>query len=723
MKRYIFIYVCIIMLLTGCGMQGLGNEASKAENDTALENGNEKKDEGLRLSDYSVEEVSGMYELKELIPEISGMKLINCGFRDDNEILLLYKSNDEDDKQDEAASEDSFDANVERSVNTSEDSVDGKAGDKYIAKLLNIDSGDITDMPWEINVPYDEYGTSRWLQVVSLKPLILFDQSECSIYTPENGSIQADASVPSGSTYQLANSDMADMICVDNVLYLVRNEGIIERVNSDGTLETVYAAPVTVGETFLYKSEAEGIIRLGTTSYKGDYIYIDVDTDTWEGRSYIQEDRDFYVNGVSGHLMYSVGNADSINTAGKGERYSSGEKVTVDVDDEGQMDGGFDLDGEGQMDGESDLENGDVISKEDAYEYPLDENYEYVEVSDLIVIDTDNQTMRSIGIPEELTKEAYLDISSDAMSGDMLLAGIYDYSGDIKDILLWDISTAKETEIVLNEKKPYAMEESDYGEISERADELGREYGVEIRFGENIRPEISDYTFAVCHNTDYINGALDMLDKVLGYYPKGFFGALEQGCSRETMIYLTGQQKPKDTSVSISNSAGLSSDEDGLNMLFLDIDDGVLYEGTIVHEIAHLIDRKLWMDDVLDEEEWNRLNPAGFEYHNEYVSESGEDYSMMDDYEYTAYYDNAWEEDYRDTYFVDSYSKTWPTEDRARLMEYLMGSLDYDEDMFHSMHLRDKLWQYFEIIRDDLGNTSWPKETVWEKRLADYEPY
>ena len=312
-------------------------------------------------------------------------------------------------------------------------------------------------------------------------------------------------------------------------------------------------------------------------------------------------------------------------------------------------------------------------------------------------------------------------LSTLSLKGSRLIIEILESDEGVEKLLLWDFGDTEGEKWKKAEKKEYHLKEVSYEILSERAEEIEEKYGVKILFGQNIRKKVSDYDFEVCEKQGHISNSLDVIDETLEMYPEGFFDSLEDGFVRDTCFYLTGEMKPKDPKESISEANGLTSDEEDLMMLFFDITDMEVTSQTIVHEITHAIDRRLEYDGVMDESKWEELNPPGFNYYEGYISEKGEDYSTVDDDEYTAYYSNAYDEDYKDTYFVDTYSKTWPTEDRARLMEMLIGDISYREDMFQSEHLKEKLKLYFSFIREDLESDSWPEETVWEKKLKEYE--
>lgn len=648
-KKLICIVLCLTtLILTGCSVRDMNIFSSKED---VVE---EDIENTFELSEYMLPETDGVYDITSVIPEVEGMVLDKCGFRSDSEILLIYKTDRE------------------------ENFGSGEDYDEYRVKSFNLVTGELRDMPCDFQVSTDEYNNSRWLSVVSMNPLMMYDISEGIIYTPEkklskDDAEDADVQRPDDAMIYLDGEDIQDVVYIDDAIYVVRYAGIIERVNDDGTYDIVYSAPDTVGQVFMEKGESDDIIKLSTMTYDGESIYVEVDTRTWEDRIYTQDYYDYYIAGVEGHVMYGTTYADM-----------------------------------GDADGPD-------IDMPEEYEVNVDNT-----IPNIVVIDTLNSTVKSIKLPDEYSKNTYPDMYSDALCGNMLLFETIEYNSGARKIFLWDTGATKSEAISLNEKSIYTMEEMDYDELSDKASEIGDKYGVTIKFGDNIKTEISDYTFEVYDKRGYIEKALDLIDGTLECYPDGFFDDLEKDLRRDTIIYLTGKHIPKDATVSISDSTGLTSDEDGLFMLFLNIEDGILTRDTIVHEITHIIDHKLWYDGALDDDEWCTYNPEGFEYYYEYVNDEGEDYAVVDDSDYTSYYDNAWDEDYQDTYFIDSYSKTWPTEDRARLMEYLIGDMTYYNDVFHSVHLQNKLDYYFKIIRDDLGRDDWPAETVWEERLGEY---
>ena len=98
---------------------------------------------------------------------------------------------------------------------------------------------------------------------------------------------------------------------------------------------------------------------------------------------------------------------------------------------------------------------------------------------------------------------------------------------------------------------------------------------------------------------------------------------------------------------------------------------------------------------------WNNLNPPDFQYDNNYVSNQSRDGS-------------PWLKEGRE-YFIDTYSMSYPKEDRARLFEYAMTS--GHEELFQSVNLQRKLRQMCLGIREAFGLEKSADIFLWEQYL------
>lgn len=320
---------------------------------------------------------------------------------------------------------------------------------------------------------------------------------------------------------------------------------------------------------------------------------------------------------------------------------------------------------------------------------------------------------------EQNPEDTYMELHEGAVCGQAMLLGFIGTDSKIQKLYYWDSSEAETKVWDRTEKAGYLLPPVEDDELKVMADEIEEKYGIQVAYGENVVTSVTDYTFEKCTNKGKIMAALTMLDETFAIYPEGMFNKIENGFE-EIVVYLTGAQAPINDMEGVLNTQGLTTQENGFIMVLLDIDTVDLGRAIIVHEMTHVIDRKLTVDGVLDEDTWASMNPEDFTYHYRYVSENGTQYSGNLDNRYTSYYDGAYEDGFSDTYFYDEYAMTWPTEDRARMMENLIGYVDYIEPCFASGHMQEKLMYYFEIIRSDLGDENWPEKTEWELKLDSY---
>ncbi|MCC8129378.1 MAG: hypothetical protein LIO51_05515 [Clostridiales bacterium] len=256
-----------------------------------------------------------------------------------------------------------------------------------------------------------------------------------------------------------------------------------------------------------------------------------------------------------------------------------------------------------------------------------------------------------------------------------------------------------------------------YDDSTERAVQLSEQYGVYIYTGETVlEAPFPDYTLSVCDDADSIDAALDALEEAFSRYPEGYLAQLGGSDTRGICIYLSGAMTPNDPSQNISNPGGLSCQVGDLELIAVDAS-GYVRSQDVIHELTHILDHQLWL--ALDEDVWNSMNPEGFDYHYAYIDENGVSYEWGDT-TYTADGSAYYNGDVESVYFVDAYSTTYPTEDRARLMEYLLADPGSGPNRwFASSHIQEKLTWYFALIRGEFDTTGWPEQTVWEAELAE----
>lgn len=282
--------------------------------------------------------------------------------------------------------------------------------------------------------------------------------------------------------------------------------------------------------------------------------------------------------------------------------------------------------------------------------------------------------------------------------------------------LVWDLTkkssmTEDSKNYLYNWQDPLQPDEKELETMRERAEDIGKKHGVEIYIGNEITTCPSDiYRYEASNNVIKIEKALDILEKALEKYPEGMLVQLENKGNSRLKIYFANDILPIDESA-IDTSIGIQNTVDGITFLVLDINSWTDLENTIYHEIFHAIEIYLNMDDTafFDYEVWNGLNPEDFEYDYDYhINEENDNWTYVADGTQT------------EVYFIDLYSKSYPNEDRARIMEYAM--MDDEDERKRSVRyegIREKLRYISEQIRKGFDTNGWPETTVWEEVLEE----
>ncbi len=283
-------------------------------------------------------------------------------------------------------------------------------------------------------------------------------------------------------------------------------------------------------------------------------------------------------------------------------------------------------------------------------------------------------------------------------------------------LLVWDLtkesSDSQDNRTYLYSWKDLQqLEGATLVDIEERVAAIEKEYYVDIIFGDEVEGATSlDYEIVPSYNAIRIDKTLDILEKALSKYPKSLLKQLDfPGWDiSKPHIYLA------DDLITIDEghieASGVHYEMDGKTNIAVDMNGKSDLEGTIHHELFHVIENYVnCAGGFYYDETWDTLNPEDFQYDYDYiVNESNMDNSYtVSDIENEAY-------------FIDIYGKSFPHEDRARIMEYTMlDDGDMRKDNISSEKIQEKLRYICEVLRRDFDATDWPKQTFWEK-ACDY---
>lgn len=280
-----------------------------------------------------------------------------------------------------------------------------------------------------------------------------------------------------------------------------------------------------------------------------------------------------------------------------------------------------------------------------------------------------------------------------------VLAYSTDYASDT--IYRWNVNALPLSEDTDYTGTYYTAAEPDADGIAQcqaYAAEIGSKYGIEVLIWEDaLALQPWDYDLEAEYLVPVLQRELALLDARLGQFPEGFledtlshFTGLKIGLVRS----LTGTAE----SGSVDTAAGVQFFEGTDACIVLAV--GETSEKALYHELYHVMETHI-LNESIAFDQWERLNPEGFAYDYDYQANAQRDGS--------AYL----QEETRS--FIDTYSMSFPKEDRARILEYAMTP--GNEAFFRSPYMQAKLMQLCSGIREAYGLKKSEETFLWEQYL------
>ena len=264
----------------------------------------------------------------------------------------------------------------------------------------------------------------------------------------------------------------------------------------------------------------------------------------------------------------------------------------------------------------------------------------------------------------------------------------------------WDVARSPVADTKVYTKPRYTLENPDTDALAacrSKAEELATRFGVEISFVKEPL-ESDDYSFVYEHQPTVILDALEQLEQTMTIFPEGFFRTVaEISDSQKLHIGLVRKLQRKNTGV----PEGVAAQQywvDGNAWMALSVGDTV--QELFIHQLAHLLDSYVYSKNVAYDE-WSKLNPKDFAYDLSYFQ-----YEEHGDSQYLSGKNRA---------FIDTYSMTYPKEDRARIFDCALA--EGNEELFGSKTMQNKLRQLCVGIRNAYGWKKDPRSFPWEQYL------
>nr|MBQ8244867.1 hypothetical protein [Oscillospiraceae bacterium] len=227
---------------------------------------------------------------------------------------------------------------------------------------------------------------------------------------------------------------------------------------------------------------------------------------------------------------------------------------------------------------------------------------------------------------------------------------------------------------------------------------IGEAHGIEVLIWEDaVAAEPWDYDLEAEHLVPVLQRELALLEDRLSHYPEGFLA--------DTASHFTGLKICLVRSITGTAESGSLNLATGLQFLegtdaYVAIAVGGFSEQALYHELFHVIETRIYSESQAFDH-WDDLNPAGFRYDYDYSANASRDSGV-----YLIQDQRA---------FIDTYSMSFPKEDRARIMEYAM--LSGNETLFHSEIMQKKLKTLCGGLRDAYGLEEYEQPLLWEQYL------
>lgn len=249
-------------------------------------------------------------------------------------------------------------------------------------------------------------------------------------------------------------------------------------------------------------------------------------------------------------------------------------------------------------------------------------------------------------------------------------------------------------------------------EIKSVAERVYNHHGVEIIYGsEGNDFDIYDYVGVAVLDLYEIYKAINTTEEILGQFPKGMLREAYSETDKGLQIYLCGSIYGVQSG-GVGMAGGVTTEINGYIAVVLDIYDNLWYN--IFHEFSHVFDNRIAKMSDPEETDWLALWESATPVPDAYTY-SYDDY--YDNYKYTI---SDGYDDPENVWFTDGYGRTFPTEDRARLFEYMLTPEDdagyLDIYSYENLVYKAKLYSY--ILRQCFPSCNTEGANSWERNLG-----
>ena len=228
--------------------------------------------------------------------------------------------------------------------------------------------------------------------------------------------------------------------------------------------------------------------------------------------------------------------------------------------------------------------------------------------------------------------------------------------------------------------------------INTKINNIKDKYNVNIKIKDDAIIKFPDFSAEPLTKNELILESLNKIETILVKYDRSFFESFYNNGFVGLNLYLTGELTPSDYETQVANPAAYSLTFNGEYMIVIDLNQPNIEE-LLCHELLHNLEFNLNNQNIYPFKNWNHYNPTGFKYNNSYTSDTHDNYTLT-------------EKEKENVYFIDYYSHTYETEDRARVFERICSCEEdsivneYPNLYEKGVYLKEEITKYYPNLND-----------------------
>ena len=339
----------------------------------------------------------------------------------------------------------------------------------------------------------------------------------------------------------------------------------------------------------------------------------------------------------------------------------------------------------------------DIVNKEkELYKNPTGETYYYtgamnVEKKEFYLYDAIDNALYIENMQKGLLSKLDTTLLSDSNPlAKLLVTNNYLYVYVLQDKANFYVIDVEKLNLDTTNIEEYTDKIKD--SINTTISNIKTNYNVNIHIKEDAILKFPDFSAEELLNNELILESLTKIETILSKYDLEFFDSFYENNYEGLNLYLTGELTPSDYETQASNPAAYSLVYQNKYMIVIDLNQPNIAE-LLCHELLHNLEFNLNNQRIDVFASWNNYNPKDFYYNDSYTGEYLFNYTLD-------------ESDRNNVYFIDNYSQTYETEDRARVFESICACEsdsiinDYPNLYQKGLYLKEEIIKYYPTLNN-----------------------